>query len=71
MRYAEFRDQLEDALHGAGLSLYGVDLRVETIDLANTVRRWKVNVYRAAPRSAEPFHVSAEISFYWNPADSA
>jgi hypothetical protein len=69
MRYAEFRDQLEDALQGVGL--FGVDRCVETIDLADTGRHWKVNIYRAAPRSAEPFHVSAEISFYWTPADAA
>ena len=71
MRYAEFRDQLEHALQEAGLFFHGVDRPVETIDLADTVRRWKVYVYRASPRSEEPFHVSAEISFYWTPADAA
>ena len=67
MRYAEFRDQLEDALQGVGLFFHGVDRPVETIDLTDTGRRWKVYIYRAAPRSAEPFHVSAEIGFYWTP----
>jgi hypothetical protein len=71
MRYAEFRDQLEHALQEAGLFFHGVDRPVETIDLADTVRRWKVYVYRASPRSEEPFHVSAEISFYFTPADAA
>lgn len=71
MRYAEFRDELEDALQEAGLFLHSVDRPVETIELANTVRRWKVCIYRTAPRSAEPFHVSAEVSFYWTPFDAA
>lgn len=71
MRYAEFRDQLEDALQGIGLFFHRVDRPVETIDLADTGRHWKVYIYRAAPPSAEPFHVSAEISFYWTPADAA
>ncbi len=42
MLYAEFRDQLEDALQEAGLFFHGVDRPVETIDLADTARRWKV-----------------------------
>jgi hypothetical protein len=67
MLYAEFRNQLEDALQEAGLFFDGVDRTVETIDLADTARRWKVYICRAARRSAEPFHVSAEISFYWTP----
>ena len=71
MRYAEFRDRLEEALHEAGLVFHDADRRVETIDLANTVRSWKVSVWRAAPRSAEPFHVSAVIGFEWSPADAA
>jgi hypothetical protein len=71
MLYAEFRDQLEDALQKAGLFFHGVDWPVETIDLADTARRWKVCIFRAALGSAEPFHVSAEISFYWTPTDAA
>lgn len=71
MRYAEFRDRLEDALQEAGLFFHDADRRVETIDLADTVRSWKVYVCRAAPRSAEPFHVSAEIGFEWGPIDAA
>src|SRR5437762_14099904 len=69
--YAEFRYQLEDALQEAGLFFHGGDSHVETIDLADTARRWKVYVFRAALRSVEPFHVSAEISFYWTPTDAA
>ncbi len=71
MRYAEFRDRLEDALQEAGLFFHDADRRVETIDLADTVRSWKVYVRRAAPRSAQPFDVSAEIGFEWGPVDAA
>lgn len=68
MRYAEFRDRLEDAFQEAGLFFHDADRRVETIDLADTLRGWKVYVCRAAPRSAEPFHVSAVIGFEWAPS---
>jgi hypothetical protein len=71
VRYAEFRDRLEDALQEAGLFFHEADSRVETIDLADTVRSWKVSVWRVAPRSAEPFHVSAVIGFEWGPVDAA
>jgi hypothetical protein len=71
VRYAEFRDGLENALQEAGLFVHDVYRRVETIDLADTVRRWKVYVCGATPRSAEPFHVSAEIGFEWTPVDAA
>jgi hypothetical protein len=71
VRYAELCDRLEDALHDAGLFVRGAGRRVETIDLANTVRSWKVSVSRAAPPSAGPFHVSAVIGFEWSPVDAA
>ena len=70
MRYAEFRYRFEDALQQVGLFIHDVD-RVETIDLADTSRRWKVHIIRPAPRSAEPFQVSAEIGFDWTPVDAA
>jgi hypothetical protein len=71
VRYTEFRDQLEDALQEAGLFSHHADRRVETIELRDTVRSWKVYVWRATLRSSEPFHVSAEIGFEWSPADAA
>lgn len=71
MRYAEFRDRLEDALQEAGLFFHDADRRAETIDLADTVRSWKAYVRRAAPLSAEPFHVSAVVGFEWGPVDAA
>ena len=52
MRYAEFRDRLEDALQEAGLFFHDADRRAETIDLADTVRSWKAYVRSAAPLSA-------------------
>jgi hypothetical protein len=67
VRYAEFRDRLEDALQEAGLFFHDADRRAETIDLADTVRSWKAYVRRAAPLSAEPFHVSAVVGFEWGP----
>lgn len=74
MRYAEFRDQLEDALRQEGLLFIGVDRRVEKIELAHTVRSWKVYVSGGGPGSTgstEPFHVSAAIGFKWSPVDAA
>ena len=70
MRYDEFRDQLEAALQRNSLHFHSLQ-RVETIDLANTERHWKVYVQGAAPPSAEPFHVSAEVGFAWSPFDAA
>ena len=71
MRYAEFRDRLEDALQEARFFFHDADRRVETIDLADTVRSWKSYVRTAAPGSTEPFHVSAVVGLEWSPADSA
>ena len=71
MRYAEFRDRLEAALHEAGLFVASADWRVETIDLADTVRSWSVSVRRATRHDTQPFDVSAVMSFKWGPAHSA
>lgn len=71
MRYADFRDRLEAALLAEGLLFPGADRRVETIDLADTVRSWEVNVYRAARVDTTPFDVSAAIGFQWSPVDAA
>jgi len=71
MRYDEFRDQLQDALHEAGLFSKHVDRPTEVIDLASADRRWKIYVYRDAPESVKPFHVSAKISFRWSAANAA
>jgi len=40
MRYDEFRDQLQDALHETGLFSKYVDRPTETIDLASADWRW-------------------------------
>lgn len=71
MRYAEFRDRLEDALHEEGLYSPYTDRRVEIIDLGDTARSWKVYVHRVVPQGTEPFHVSASIEFDWSPVDAA
>jgi hypothetical protein len=71
VRYAEFRDRLEDALREVGLFFQNTEQRVETIDLAHTTRSWKVHLFGAALPSADPFHVSAEIGFKWSPVDAA
>jgi hypothetical protein len=44
MRYDEFRGRLQDALGDAGLLFRNSVCPVETIDLANTNRRWKVYI---------------------------
>jgi hypothetical protein len=49
----------------------GADRRVETIDLEDTVRHWKVLVHRMTPTQAEPFHVFAAVEFDWSPVDAA
>lgn len=71
MRYAEFRDPLEAALHAEGLCSPGADQRVEAIDLTDTLRTWKVNVWRTARDDTKPFDVSAVIAFTWSPIDAA
>ena len=71
MRYDEFRDQLQDALHETGLFSKYVDRPTEVIDLASADWRWEVFVYRDAPESVNPFHVSAKISFRWSAANAA
>ena len=71
MRYADFRNRFEDALQEAGLFVRGVDRRIETIDLADSVRHWEADIWRANTRSAEPFHVSAVIAFTWDPINTA
>jgi hypothetical protein len=71
VRYAEFRDRLEDALQEVGLFFQNADRRIETIDLAHTTRSWKVRLFGAAVPSTDPFHVSAEIGFEWSPVDAA
>lgn len=70
MRYDEFRDQLETALQRNSLHFHSLQ-PVETIELANAERHWKVYVFGPGRSSAEPFHVSAEIGFTWSPFDAA
>ena len=71
MRYDEFRDRLQDALRETGLSFQYAGLPTETLDLANTGRRWDVYVRRATLPDPEPFHISAELAFEWSPVNAA
>ena len=71
MRYDEFRDQLQNALHNVGLFGQRIGNPVETVDLYTMRRHWKVYVLGPAVANSEPFHVTAKIAFDWSPFDSA
>ena len=71
MRYDEFRDRLQDCLREAGLFFKDVDRPIETVDLGDTDRRWKVYIGRSAPQKADPFFVSAKIGLGWDPIAAA
>jgi hypothetical protein len=64
MRYDEFCDRLQECLCEAGLFFQHADRPIETIDLANSDRRWKVYIGRSAPQKADPFFVSNR--FRWD-----
>jgi hypothetical protein len=49
----------------------GGDRCIETINLADGVRHWEVTIWVPDAQSAEPFHVSAVISFKWDPVNAA
>ena len=70
MRYDEFRDHLQIALHNAGLLGQRLGNPTETIDLENMERRWKVHIIGTS-NDTEPFHVTAKIAFNWNPFNIA
>jgi hypothetical protein len=69
MRYDEFRDQLQIALHNVGLFGQRLGNPTETIELESTERRWKV--YIIGPSDTDPFHITAKIAFSWNPFNTA
>lgn len=71
MRYNEFRDRLQDALQEAKLFFHHADRVEETVALEATERHWEAYVWRSVPQRAEPFHISAKISFKWNPFNAA
>ena len=70
MRYDEFRDQLQNALHGAGV-LFRCDRPSETIDIEGLSRGWRVYVWRGESRNTDPFGASAKISFDWRALNAA
>jgi hypothetical protein len=53
VRYAEFRNRLEGALQEAGLLVHDADRRVETIELADTVRRGRIVAVLGGNRDLE------------------
>ena len=71
VRYAEFRDRLENSLLDAGLMIRSGLPSTETIDLGDSVRHWKAWIIGMRPPSVKPFDVSADISFEWCPVDAA
>jgi hypothetical protein len=71
VRYAEFRDRLENSLLDAGFMIRSGLPSTETIDLGDSVRHWKAWIIGIRPPSAKPFDVSANISFEWCPIDTA
>jgi hypothetical protein len=71
MRYAEFRERLEDALREENLLVGGGDRRIEVIDVGDGVRHWEAYVHRAAMARTEPFSVSAALEFEWTPIEAA
>jgi len=71
VRYAEFRDRLENSLLDAGLMIRSGLPSAETIDLGDSVRHWKAWIIGITSPSTKPFDVSADISFEWYPVDAA
>ena len=71
MRYAEFRDRLENSLVDAGLIIRSGLRSTETIDLGDSVRRWKAWILRITPPNTNLFDVSGDISFEWHAVDAA
>ena len=70
MRYNDFKSAFQHALNNAGL-LPHQDRPRETIETSSMDRRFEVNVGLGLPQRAEPFLVTAEISFRWDPFESA
>ncbi len=70
MRYGEFRDQLQDALHEAGLfsNTSTAQPRLSTSPARTGAGR---STSIETRQSVKPFYVSAKISFRWSAADAA
>ena len=70
MRYDQFREQWERALHNAGL-LASHHSRTETVDSATLDRQHEIVAGHDLPQRAMPFYVTAALSFRWDVFDSA
>ncbi len=70
MRYDEFRDRLQAALHETRV-IFSHDRPSETVELDSMDRGWKVYVWRGERTGTEPFGVSGKISFDWRALNAA
>jgi hypothetical protein len=70
MRYEEFRAEFMAALGESRLEMIGLHPQ-EAIDLRSTNRTFKVHVEPIGGSDAEPFHVSAAISWGWDALNTA
>ncbi len=70
MRYDEFRDRLQEALHETRV-IFSHERPSETVELESMDRGWKVYVWRGERTDTEPFGVSAKISFNWRALNAA
>jgi hypothetical protein len=55
MHYDEFRDRFQEVLHAVGLFYHQWEKPIETIDLANTSRRWKAYSDKVRPEARNHF----------------
>lgn len=69
MRYEEFRTAWEEALRESRLGRHGFP--TETLDLTSMDRTYTVRVEPAGGQDAEPFYVTAELSWRWSALQSA
>jgi hypothetical protein len=70
MNYSAFRAAWDEALKGTGLVSYH-DQPEEIIELGGMERRYKILLGVGHPQPAEPFLGSLEISWDWDPLQSA
>ncbi len=70
MTYEEFRSAWDDALRESKLGMIGL-WGEETLNTRTMGRVYEVHVEPFGGQDAEPFHVTATLSFRWDPLDTA
>ncbi len=65
MTYEEFRDAWQVALRESGLPIFGVGFD-ETLDLRSLSREYEVRIEPIGGQDAEPFTVTAKLSWKWD-----